>query len=133
MDSEHDSKRGVPTRAEMRAALVKRQGEALVSAFERSTVAVCGLGGLGSAIALSLARAGVGRLILIDFDRLDVTNLHRQQYLLLRIAKTVQQSQHRLSVLAVVAGYAKIKIKLFHFQFSFLVPLTISHAPCWCT
>ncbi len=38
------------------------------------------MGGLGSTIAVSLARAGVGRLILIDFDRVDVTNLHRQQY-----------------------------------------------------
>ena len=45
-----------------------------------ATVAVCGLGGLGSNIAIALARAGVGRLILIDFDRVDITNLHRQQY-----------------------------------------------------
>ena len=43
-------------------------------------VAVCGLGGLGSAIAIALARAGIGKLILIDFDRVDITNLHRQQY-----------------------------------------------------
>ena len=43
-------------------------------------VAICGLGGLGSNIAISLARAGVGKLILIDFDRVDITNLHRQQY-----------------------------------------------------
>lgn len=41
---------------------------------------MCGLGGLGSNIAVSLARAGVGRLLLIDFDRVDVANLHRQQY-----------------------------------------------------
>ena len=45
-----------------------------------STVAICGLGGLGSSIAVSLARAGVGTLILIDFDRVDLTNLNRQQY-----------------------------------------------------
>ena len=43
-------------------------------------VAICGLGGLGSNIAIALARAGIGKLILIDFDRVDITNLHRQQY-----------------------------------------------------
>ena len=43
-------------------------------------MAVCGLGGLGSNIAVSLSRAGVGKLILIDFDKVDITNLHRQQY-----------------------------------------------------
>ena len=48
--------------------------------FSSATVAVCGLGGLGSNIAIALARAGVGKLILIDFDRVDTTNLHRQQY-----------------------------------------------------
>ena len=45
-----------------------------------SSVAICGLGGLGSNIAILLARAGVGKLILIDFDKVDITNLHRQQY-----------------------------------------------------
>lgn len=43
-------------------------------------MAVCGLGGLGSNVAISLARAGIGRLHLIDFDRVDISNLHRQQY-----------------------------------------------------
>ena len=43
-------------------------------------MAVCGLGGLGSNVAIALARAGIGRLHLIDFDRVDVSNLHRQQY-----------------------------------------------------
>lgn len=35
---------------------------------------------MGSNIAISLARAGIGKLILIDFDQVDLTNLHRQQY-----------------------------------------------------
>lgn len=48
--------------------------------FSSATVGICGLGGLGSNIAVSLARAGIGKLILIDFDRVDITNLHRQQY-----------------------------------------------------
>ena len=70
----------VPTREEMLAALEKRQGAEAVRKLQAATVAVCGLGGLGSNIAISLARAGVGKLILVDFDCVDVTNLHRQQY-----------------------------------------------------
>lgn len=70
----------IPTKEEMRQALEKRQGKELQQRFFAATVAICGLGGLGSNIAISLARAGVGKLILIDFDKVDVTNLHRQQY-----------------------------------------------------
>ena len=70
----------IPDRQQMRQALVEKQGEDRLEKFETATVAVCGLGGLGSNIAVCLARAGVGRLILIDFDKVDVTNLHRQQY-----------------------------------------------------
>lgn len=61
-------------------ALENRHGKALQQRFSSAAVAVCGLGGLGSNIAVALARAGIGRLILIDFDRVDITNLHRQQY-----------------------------------------------------
>ena len=70
----------IPTKEEWNKALEERHGKELHRAFSSATVAVCGLGGLGSNIAIALARAGVGRLILIDFDRVDITNLHRQQY-----------------------------------------------------
>ena len=70
----------IPTKEEWNNALVERHGKELHRAFSSATVAVCGLGGLGSNIAIALARAGIGRLILIDFDRVDITNLHRQQY-----------------------------------------------------
>ena len=70
----------IPTKEEWNRALEERHGKELHRAFSTATVAVCGLGGLGSNIAIALARAGVGRLILIDFDRVDITNLHRQQY-----------------------------------------------------
>lgn len=64
----------------MLSALEARQGAENVAKLQGATVAVCGLGGLGSNVAIALARAGVGKLILIDFDCVDVTNLHRQQY-----------------------------------------------------
>jgi len=70
----------IPTKEEWVKALTERHGEELQNAFSSATVAVCGLGGLGSNIAISLARTGIGKLILIDFDRVDITNLHRQQY-----------------------------------------------------
>ena len=70
----------VPSREEVLAALETKQGRLAVEKLQGATVAVCGLGGLGSNIAISLARAGVGKLILVDFDKVDVTNLHRQQY-----------------------------------------------------
>ena len=70
----------IPTKEEWNNALEERHGKELHRAFSSATVAICGLGGLGSNIAIALARAGLGKLILIDFDRVDITNLHRQQY-----------------------------------------------------
>lgn len=70
----------IPSKEEWQEALERRHGRILQKKFSDAAVAVCGLGGLGSNIAIALARAGVGKLILIDFDQVDVTNLHRQQY-----------------------------------------------------
>jgi len=70
----------IPSKNEWMDALIARHGLDLHKRFSSATVAVCGLGGLGSNIAVALARAGIGKLLLIDFDRVDITNLHRQQY-----------------------------------------------------
>lgn len=70
----------IPSREVMREALNIRHGEDLQDKISAARVAVCGLGGLGSNIAIALARTGVGHLHLIDFDRVDLTNLNRQQY-----------------------------------------------------
>ena len=68
------------TKEELHAALVARHGEAVQSRLDGASVGVAGLGGLGSNIAVHLARLGVGRLVLVDFDVVDVTNLNRQHY-----------------------------------------------------
>ena len=67
----------IPTKEEWYDALSERHGEKIQNIFESATGAVCGL---GSNIAFALARAGIGKLILIDLDSVDITNLHRQQY-----------------------------------------------------
>ena len=70
----------MPSKDEWIKALNDRHGEDLQNKISSTTVGICGLGGLGSNIAIVLARAGIGKLILIDFDKVDITNLHRQQY-----------------------------------------------------
>ena len=70
----------IPSREEMEFALAQRHGEEIQKKFGGARVAICGLGGLGSNVAVALARAGVGYLHLIDFDRVDISNLNRQQY-----------------------------------------------------
>jgi sulfur carrier protein ThiS adenylyltransferase len=62
------------------------------------TVAVAGCGGLGSNISISLARSGVGNLIIADFDVIEASNLNRQQY--------TQEDLGKLKV-EVLAGYLK--------------------------
>ena len=70
------------TKTEIYEALVERHTAAYQEKLDAGHVAIAGLGGLGSNVAFALARLGVGHLHLIDFDRVDLTNLNRQQYLL---------------------------------------------------
>ncbi len=66
--------------------LFKRQitlseiGEVGQQRLQNASVLVVGCGGLGSPIAVYLASSGVGKLHLVDFDTVDITNLHRQVF-----------------------------------------------------
>ena len=53
-------------------------GEENFQKLQRSTVAIFGIGGVGSFTAEALARSAVGHLILIDKDNVDITNINRQ-------------------------------------------------------
>lgn len=55
--------------------------------LHNARVAIAGLGGLGSNIAVMLARSGIGKLLLVDFDVVDVTNLNRQMYFIPQLGK----------------------------------------------
>ena len=61
-------------------ALARRIGATERERLAEARVGVAGLGGLGSHIAVMLARSGVGMLHLVDFDRGDESNLNRQHY-----------------------------------------------------
>ncbi len=65
----------------------KRHGKEKQELFQKAHVAIAGLGGLGSHVAVMLARLGIGTLTLVDFDVVDETNIHRQHYDLQDIGK----------------------------------------------
>ncbi len=95
-----------PTREQFYQALAERHGAALQERFAAGRVAVCGLGGLGSNLAIALARAGVGSLHLIDFDRVDLTNLNRQQYFVHQLGW--YKTQALAETLGQIAPYCQI-------------------------
>lgn len=86
MDTVFFIKRGeVPSEDVMEQALVSRHTPGVHSQVKKATVGIAGLGGLGSNIAIMLARVGIGKLILVDFDVVEPSNLNRQQYFIRHI------------------------------------------------
>lgn len=70
----------IPSKEEIQEALEFRHTKEIQTKLNNAKVCICGLGGLGSAIAISLARMGVGHLHLVDFDCVDLCNINRQHY-----------------------------------------------------
>lgn len=66
------------TRQALHKGLTDKQSQLL----REAKVAIVGLGGLGSNVAMWLARLGVGHMLLYDFDKVELSNLNRQYYFL---------------------------------------------------
>jgi sulfur carrier protein ThiS adenylyltransferase len=104
-----------PSRDELEALLIARHTPGVHKRLKRACVGIAGCGGLGSHVALSLARVGIGRLILVDPDVVEPSNLNRQHYfvdqigafkvdalkeILLRANPFVEVETHRLRLTA---------------------------------
>ena len=70
----------IPSALDMRTTLEARHGRDLQQRFRKAVVGIMGLGGLGSVVAVSLAKIGIGKLILADHDVVVLSNIHRQHY-----------------------------------------------------
>ena len=66
----------------------KLKSERIKKKLKQTCIGIAGIGGLGSNAAVSLARAGIGRLVLVDFDKVEKSNLGRQYYFLDDIGKS---------------------------------------------
>ena len=78
----------IPPADELEALMMARHTPGVHGKIKSATVGIAGLGGLGSAVAVALARIGVGRLILVDFDVVEPSNLNRQQYFIDQLGQT---------------------------------------------
>ena len=70
----------IPTQEELEGLMAARHTPGVHAILKKSVVGIAGVGGLGSAVAVALARIGVGTLIIADFDVVEPSNLNRQQY-----------------------------------------------------
>ncbi len=70
----------IPATEEIEALMMARHTPGVHKKIKTGVVGIAGVGGLGSNIAIALARTGVGKLIIADFDIVEPSNLNRQQY-----------------------------------------------------
>ena len=99
-----------PSPEEVECLMMARHTPGVHQKIRKSIVGIAGLGGLGSSIAIALARVGVGTLILVDFDIVEPSNLNRQQYFLHQIGtpktEALQEILTRINPC--------VKIRLYH-------------------
>ncbi len=77
----------VPSAEQLESLMMARHTPGVHKRIARSRVGIAGAGGLGSNIAIPLARVGVGELIIADFDVVEPSNLNRQQYFIDQIGQ----------------------------------------------
>ena len=79
--------------------------------LKNKTVGIAGCGGIGSNVAVALARVGVGNLILVDFDIIEESNLNRQYYFYHQIGKlkalTLKENIENINPQVKVSAYCQ--------------------------
>ncbi len=98
----------VPLPEEFESLMVARHTPGIHQKIKNSVVGIAGLGGLGSVVAIALARVGVGKLILVDFDVVEPSNLNRQQYFVHQIG--MPKAQALKKNIGDINPYVKIEI-----------------------
>ena len=97
-----------PSPEEFESFMMARHTPGVHQKIKKSTVGIAGLGGLGSAIAIALARIGIGKLILADFDVVEPSNLNRQQYFVHQIGMLKVEALQKN--IALINPYVSIQV-----------------------
>ena len=107
-------KRGeIPKKEELEALLVARHTPKVYEIVKNISIGIAGAGGLGSNIALSLARLGVINIKVVDFDIVEPSNLNRQQYYIKDIGdyKVTALKRTFIEVIPIIKKLSKENIK----------------------
>ncbi|MEG0250942.1 MAG: sulfur carrier protein ThiS adenylyltransferase ThiF [Peptostreptococcus sp.] len=89
--------------------LTMRNIDSSLERFQSARVCIIGLGGLGSNIAVMLARSSVGELFLIDYDKVEASNLNRQYYFVEDIG--MYKSQAIKNIIGKINPFVKVHIR----------------------
>ena len=86
--------------------LFKRNVRGVSKKIKETKVCILGLGGLGSNVAVLLARSGIGYLKLVDFDIVEASNLNRQQYRISHIG--IKKTEAMKSIIKEINPFVEI-------------------------
>jgi sulfur carrier protein ThiS adenylyltransferase len=86
----------IPPADELECLISARHTPGVHARMKESRVGIAGLGGLGSAAAVALARMGLGTLVLADFDVVEPSNINRQYYSLEHIGMAKTEAMARI-------------------------------------
>ena len=99
----------IPTEEELELLMAARHTPGVHARLKQATIGIAGVGGLGSAVAVALARVGVGKLVVADFDVVEPSNLNRQQYFIDQIGRykvdALVENLRRINPYVTVAAY----------------------------
>ncbi|WP_338971040.1 sulfur carrier protein ThiS adenylyltransferase ThiF [Fusobacterium nucleatum] len=88
--------------------LLKRNVKGISKKLKKTRVCILGLGGLGSNVAVLLARSGIGYLKLVDFDIVEASNLNRQQYRISHIG--IKKTEVMKSIIRDINPFVEVDI-----------------------
>lgn len=99
----------IPSEEELEHLLVSRHTPKVYDKLKKEAVGIAGLGGLGSNVAASLSRIGIGKLVLVDFDVVEPSNLNRQQYLIKHLG--MKKTEAMKEMILEINPFVKVEIK----------------------
>ena len=110
-----------PSETELEALMAARHTPGVHAKLNVAVVGIAGLGGLGSSIAVALARVGVGTLVVADFDVVEPSNLNRQQYFIDQIGQS--KTEALVSNLKRINPYVEVEAHILKLTPETIFPL----------